>query len=145
MVLDASLWVSALIKKEQHHAESVSFLSRLVQDRRAASVPILVLAEVAGAIVRQSRDTARAETGFRFLRAQGWLSILPLTEAQGETAAAIAAKHFLRGADAVYAALARQLGTPLVTWDNELLERAAAVVPTFTPSDWLRQNPGDCP
>jgi len=145
MVLDASVWLAALIKKERHHAESASFLSRLVQDRRAASVPILVLAEVAGAIARQSRDTARVETGLLFMRAQGWLSIHPVIESLGETAAAIAAQHFLRGADAVYAALARQLGTPLVTWDNELLERAATVVPTFTPADWLRQNPGDRP
>lgn len=145
MVLDASVWVAALVKKEQHHAESALFLSRLVQDRRAASVPILVLAEVAGAIARQAHDTARAETGLRFMRAQDWLSIHPLTESQGETAAAIAAQQFLRGADAVYAALARQLGTPLVTWDSELLERAAAVVPTITPADWLRQNPGDRP
>jgi len=143
MVLDASVWVAALIKKEQHHAESALFLSRLVQDRRTAYVPVLVLAEVAGAIARQSRDAARAETGLRFLRTQGWLSIQPLTESQGETAAAIAAQQFLRGADAVYAALARQLGTALVTWDMELVERAAAVVPTFTPADWLRQNPGD--
>ena len=143
MVLDASVWVAALVKKEQHHAESALFLSRLVQNRRTASVPILVLAEVAGALARQSRDAARAETGLRFLRAQGWLSINPLTESQGEAAAAIAAQQFLRGTDAVYVALARQLGTPLVTWDNELVERAAAVVPTFTPADWLRQNPGD--
>jgi predicted nucleic acid-binding protein len=143
MVLDASVWVAALIKNERHHAESASFLSRLVQDQRTAFVPVLVLAEVAGAIARQSRDTARAETGLRFMRAQDWLSIQPLTESQGETAAAIAAQQFLRGADAVYAALARQLGTPLVTWDNELLERAAAVVPTFTPADWLHQNPSD--
>ena len=145
MVLDASVWVAALVKKEQHHAESALFLSRLVQDRRTASVPILVLAEVAGAIARQSRDAARAETGYRFLRAQGWLSIHPLTESQGEAAAAIAAQQFLRGADAVYAALARQLGTALVTWDNELLERAAAVAPTFTPADWLRENPSNHP
>lgn len=145
MVLDASVWVAALIKKEQHHAESALFLSRLVRDRRTASVPILVLAEVAGAIARQARDTASAETGLRFMRAQDWLSIHPLTESQGEAAAAIAAQQFLRGADAVYAALARQLGSPLVTWDNELLERGAAVVPTFTPADWLRQNPGNRP
>lgn len=48
---------------------------------------------------------------------------------------AIAAQYLLRGADAEYAVLARQLGTPLGTWDKELLERAAAVVPTFTPAD----------
>jgi predicted nucleic acid-binding protein len=145
MVLDASVWVAALINKEQHHAESVELLGRLVQDRRTAFAPILVLAEVAGAVARQTRDSARAETGLRFMRAQNWLSIHPFTESQGETAAAIAAQYFLRGADAVYVALARQLGTPLVTWDKELLERAAAVVPTFTPADWLRQNLGDRP
>lgn len=145
MVLDASVWVAALIKKEQHHAESALFLGRLVQDRRIASAPTLVLAEVAGAIARQSRDSAGAETGLRFMRAQNWLSIHPLTESQGETAAAIAAQYFLRGADAVYVALARQLGTALVTWDKELLERAAAVVPAFTPADWLRQNLDDRP
>ncbi len=140
MVLDASVWVAALIKKEQHHAESALFLSRLVRDRRAASAPVLVLAEVAGAIARQSRDSARAETGIRFMLAQDWLSIHSVSESQGEAAAAIAARQFLRGADAVYAALARRLGTPLVTWDKELLERAAAVVPTLTPAGWLRQN-----
>lgn len=145
MVLDASVWVAALIRKEQRHAESALFLSRLVQDRRTASVPVLVLAEVAGAIARQSRDSARAETGLRFMRAQDWLSIHPLTESQGEAAAAIAAQRFLRGADAVYAALARQLGTSLVTWDHELLKRAVAMVPTVTPADWLLQNPSDRP
>jgi predicted nucleic acid-binding protein len=67
----------------------------------------------------------------------------PLTEAQGEKAAALAAQQFLRGAHAVYVALAKQLGAPLVTWDKELLERAAAVVPTLTPSEWLRRNPGE--
>lgn len=72
--------------------------------------------------------------------AQDWLSIHSVSESQGEAAAAIAARQFLRGADAVYAALARRLGTPLVTWDKELLERAAAVVPTLTPAGWLRQN-----
>lgn len=141
MVLDASVWVAALIKKEQHHAESASFLNRLVQDRRIASAPALVLAEVAGAIARQSRDSVLADTGLQFIRAQSWFRVHPVTESEGETAAAIAAQYFLRGADAVYVALARQLGTPLVTWDKELLERAAAVVPTLTPADWLRQNP----
>ena len=74
------------------------------------------------------------------MHAQGFLSIHPFTESQGETAAAIAAQQFLRGADAVYVALAGQLRMPLVTWDKELLERAAAVVPTLTPAEWLRQN-----
>jgi predicted nucleic acid-binding protein len=39
----------------------------------------------------------------------------------------------LRGADAIYAATAALTGTMLITWDSELLERAAGT----TPADWL--------
>jgi predicted nucleic acid-binding protein len=41
----------------------------------------------------------------------------------------------LRGADAVYVALARRLGMPLVTWDAEQRERAKPVVRVVTPEE----------
>jgi predicted nucleic acid-binding protein len=42
----------------------------------------------------------------------------------------------LRGANAIYAAAAASTGTTLVTWDNELIERAGGV----TPSDWCSRK-----
>jgi predicted nucleic acid-binding protein len=47
----------------------------------------------------------------------------------------LAADKRLRGADAVYVAVARSVGVPLLSWDAEQLERASAVVTTVQPGD----------
>jgi predicted nucleic acid-binding protein len=39
----------------------------------------------------------------------------------------------LRGADAVYVALSARLGIPLVTWDLDVLDRAAGRIEVRTP------------
>jgi predicted nucleic acid-binding protein len=58
-------------------------------------------------------------------------------------AAAIAGRAQLRAADAVYAATAIQRGTQLVTLDLELRARAAPIVKTFTPAEWLAAHVPD--
>jgi len=45
-----------------------------------------------------------------------------------------AANLRLRGADALYVAVAARLGVPLVTFDQELASRAALAVDVITPS-----------
>ncbi len=49
----------------------------------------------------------------------------------------IGTRQFLRAADALYAAVAQQSLSPLISWDNEHLQRAGGV----TPTDWLAANP----
>lgn len=55
--------------------------------------------------------------------------------------AQVAVSCRLRGADAVYVAVAQEFRATMITWDNEVLLRDAAVVPTMTPTDWLAANP----
>jgi predicted nucleic acid-binding protein len=45
--------------------------------------------------------------------------------------------HRLRGADAVYAAIARRYATTLVTRDEQQRQRASDVVPCLTPQEAL--------
>jgi predicted nucleic acid-binding protein len=59
----------------------------------------------------------------------------------GLRTAEVAAAYRLRGADAVYVALAEALHAPLVTWDQEQLTRLADLIPVFTPDS----GPGDPP
>ena len=56
-----------------------------------------------------------------------------LSVPRGKRAAQIAARHRLRGADALYVATADVRDATLVTWDREMLDRGAAVVDTCTP------------
>ena len=69
------------------------------------------------------------------------INLVPLTEQRAQAAVQIAFLCRLRGADAVYAAVAQEYGTTLITWDQELLTRGANAVPTLTPTDWLAANP----
>ncbi len=65
------------------------------------------------------------------------VTLAALDTALAEQALRLAAQHGLRGADAVYAAVAVQAGTTLVTLDNEQLTPLAGVVPTQTPAALL--------
>jgi len=69
------------------------------------------------------------------------MSFVPLTDRGAEDAVMIALSCRLRGADAVYAAVAQKYGTTLITWDQELLTRGPSVVSTMTPTDWLFSHP----
>lgn len=57
-------------------------------------------------------------------------------------AAELAAVYRLRGADAVYLAVAEEFGTTLVTWDGEMHTRGANVVTAVTPAEWLTAQTG---
>ena len=63
--------------------------------------------------------------------------MVPLDGALADVAARLAAASRLRGADAVYAAVAQQYGTTLITLDRQQLERLPPVVRTARPADVL--------
>ena len=60
-------------------------------------------------------------------------------EAVLERAIALVARSRLRGADAVYGAVAQHYGTTLVTLDRQQLERLPPEVRTGRPAELLRQ------
>jgi len=64
-------------------------------------------------------------------------TLVPLDEALAAVATDLATKSRLRGADAVYAAVARQYGTTLVTLDRQQLERLPPTVKTARPAEVL--------
>jgi predicted nucleic acid-binding protein len=131
--VDASVWVNGFDQRESGHEASRQVLELLREQAIAIFEPMLVLAEVAGAISRTRQDPARAEA---FALALGQLpnvTILPLDEALGQQALALAARHGLRGADAVYAAVAQQTGCTLISLDNEHLTRLSRVISVQTP------------
>lgn len=134
IVTDASVWVSSFKADEANHAFSTSYLEYWTSEDRQVSVPILLLAEVSGAIVRRTSDpdvARRVADGLLDLSA---LLLVDVERRLAAEAAQVAAELRLRGADAVYIALAVRLGVPLVTWDREQRERASAVVDARSPA-----------
>lgn len=140
MVVDASVWVAAFLANDACHSEAAGFLNKLAMDGTEVAAPLLALSEVAGAIARQTGNPAVAEKAVVFLREQAWILLAPLNDALATLAASIAAQRQLRGADAIYVALAAQDDSELITLDREMLERAPGSVTATTPSAWLKQT-----
>jgi predicted nucleic acid-binding protein len=134
VVVDASVWISRLVTTDPHHAASARWLAETTATDGLLAAPALVLPEVAGPIARltgSSRLARRAVS--RILRIRG-LRIVAIDQELAHGAAPLAADLRLRGADAVYVALASRLRVPLVTLDREQLERGGGVVDVRRPT-----------
>lgn len=139
--VDASVWVNAFDQREPGHEISRQFLDLLRTQALPIVVPNLVLVEISGAISRTRHDSVRA---LEFVTA---LSHLPnvtlkiLDDMLVDEALKLAARHGLRGADAVYAAVATQSGCTLISLDNEHLTRLVNIVTVRTPAAALAALP----
>jgi predicted nucleic acid-binding protein len=133
IVTDASIWVSFLIKQDTNHAATKPWLTQVLRDKTAITAPILLLAEVGGAISRRLENPGMGEKAVNRLLAIPTLRLVDMDHALGIYTSQIAAGYRLRGADALYVAVAVQLKAPLVSWDNEHLKRAPDLVMAYTP------------
>jgi len=133
--IDASVHISALNPTEAGSADSRAFLAQVQRQRVPLFCPTLLLVEVAAAIARVIDDAGRAVALATELRGWSNQTLVSLDESLADRAADLAATARLRGADAVYAAVAQQYGTVLVTLDRQQLERLPSVVKTARPAD----------
>lgn len=138
--IDASVFVSSAREKELHHRGSLHFLDEVAFHNVPGYGPALVLAECAGALARRTGSEQEANGLVEALQSFPGFELIPLDLPLARRAAQIAARHRLRGADAVYAATAERQDATLITWDTEMLDRGASVVPTLTPVEWLEER-----
>lgn len=132
--VDVSVHLNALNPAEEGSSESRALLERLHRRPWPIHSPTLLVVEVAGAVARVLDDAERGlalSEAIRLLPGQVWIALdAPLAA----DAAELAARHRLRGTDAVYGAVARRHRTTLITRDREQLDRLPPVVPTATPA-----------
>jgi predicted nucleic acid-binding protein len=134
VVIDASVWVSRLVPVDVHHHASRQWLEAHAAAGDQFVCPTLVLAEIAGAVARRTRDARTANEAVAAIERIPTLRLLSLDPRLAQTAARLAADHALRGADAIYVAVASELSLPLVTFDDEQLTRARSIITTIMPS-----------
>jgi predicted nucleic acid-binding protein len=135
--IDASVFVNAFNPHEDGHAQSLEILTTIQERGDPVIAPTLLLAEVASAVARASDDSTGALQYANATAALPHLTLVTLTPAMARQAAELAATHRLRGADAVYLAVARRYGTTLVSRDDEQRSRGSVVARCQTPEEAL--------
>lgn len=136
VVLDASVWVSRTITKDSNHLPARAWITRHFQTRGTIVAPTLFEIEIAAAISRVTKDQQLAHkevAQLHRLNARGILRLITADTKVIQGATALAIGYGLRAGDAIYAALAQQLGIALVTFDTELLNLPATVITTIRP------------
>ncbi|MDP2821472.1 MAG: type II toxin-antitoxin system VapC family toxin [Sulfuritalea sp.] len=138
MIVDASVWVARFLDADRHHGVAMACITALLERESRLVIPVLAWPEVAGAIARRTGAAEDGHDAIDIIRALRWIESIPMDQSLAHEAAKIAGSRRLRGADAVYVALAAILRMPLITLDAEMLERARGVAEVFTPEQWLQ-------
>jgi predicted nucleic acid-binding protein len=139
--LDANIFARDTDPTDPAYPVCHSLLEILDQQQIAIIVPNLVLAEVAATVARTRQDPIRARLAVTAIASLQHIKLISLDAALAQEAAELAADRALRGADAVYVAVARRYGCSLVSLDREQRERALAVVRALTPAEALGELP----
>ena len=128
VVVDASLWVARLVAGDTFHQVSRDWLEKQRMGGVQFLAPSLLLVEVAGAIARRTGEADLAKSAVSALDDLDGLRLVEMEADLVRRAAGLAANQGLRGADAIYVAVAERLAVPLATLDLDQQSRAANVV-----------------
>ncbi len=139
--LDANVFNRNADHRDPAYAVCHTLLERLQGTQQRIVVPTLILAEIAGPISRFYRDPVRARLYADSVAAFPKLILRTVDEALARFAAELAADYALRGMDAIYVAVARQYGCPLITLDDEIRRRASMIITVQTPTEVLHTLP----
>ena len=137
LTIDASVWVSAFVSGDVHHAESDRLLEVCLAARAKIIVPEIVLLEVAAAVARIQQDAGQGQVAAKKVERFPGIRFRPLQMAFLNKSILLATRHSLRAADALYLATAREARAALITLDDEMLRRGSPAATVFTPSQWL--------
>ena len=135
ITVDSSILVTALRKDEKHHDKCLSLLEGIKNGEHIAIEPYSVLVEVVAAIRRRtgSKDIA-VKVKNDLLRIESF-NFFDIDSVSAERATDIAADIGVRGMDAIVIQVARERNTPLISLDEEMIEKAKLIVNTKDASE----------
>ena len=125
VVVDASVWVVRLVPQDAFYPAARAWMDRLLANGGPMLSPSLLLSEVAGAIARRTGEPHLARQAIQQLGQLPGLQLIQMDQGLVKRAALLAADLGLRGADALYVAVAADLELPLVTLDADQRKRAS--------------------
>jgi predicted nucleic acid-binding protein len=134
IVTDASVWVSIFYHDDANRNATRRWLKRYLSENGKMVAPMLLVAEVSGAMARRTALSRLGHRALRRLVTDTSMRLVPMDDSLVMVAAELAADCRLRGADALYVALAYTLNVPLLTWDQEQIARVQGVIQAGTPT-----------
>jgi len=135
--IDASVWVSAATADEPTHHASRRFIDAVFSRDVRIILPTLLAVEIAATVARRKTLAAALTALNNTLQASDAIRWFALDEGSSERFAIVASKSRLRAGDAVYAGVAIESGSNLVSLDNEHHKYLSGMVTVMLPEQAL--------
>ena len=121
ITLDSSVIVSSLLEKEPRHKEAFEIWTTVVFGKYFAIMPYSVFVEGVAAVRRRTGSEKLArEVKLKLLNIET-ISFVVLDDKSANQAADLAAKTGVRGMDALLIQVAKEYGTELISFDEEMM------------------------
>lgn len=133
VVVDTSVWISWLLPGDPNHIIALNWISSYAQGGGSLLSPTMLVIEISSGVSRATGQPVLARRAVSQVYSLPFIRIVPMDENLVRETTSVAADHKLRGADAVFVALAKIEAMPLVTFDEEQLSRPAGVITTIRP------------
>ena len=122
-IVDASLFVTSLVKGEEFHSEAIRHIEDMIAGERLLHTSTLVPVEVCEAIFRSTGSAVRAYMAERTLDdwiREGKIKLYNLDKQRMDAASEIVVRRKLKGSNAIVSQLSEELNIPLITFDRKL-------------------------
>jgi predicted nucleic acid-binding protein len=124
LTLDSSVIIASLLEKEPRHREALEIWSTILSGNNIAIMPYSVLVEVVAAIKRRTGSESLAMEVKEELLNVETISFVILDDKSAVEAADLAAKTGVRGMDALLIQVAKEFGTELISFDEEMMSKS---------------------
>jgi len=138
VTLDSSVLVSAFVEGDKFRLKARRIMEKMFSGQYRVVTSAIVFVEVCGAISRRvGADKAlMVENQLVKWESMNFIVWRELTGKRMEEAAELAVKLKLRGMDAIVIQVAREKKRVLITFDDEMAEKAKMAVEVFTIKDF---------
>ena len=131
LLLDSSVYISSLSKKDIFHRETKEFTSLLKDEEIEIISPILVVLEVANILQKSA---------IRILSLFEESLVVDLNWNFGKQIIPFFKKVNLKTSDAIIVAVAKIYKAQLISWDKKLIRESKKLVQAYTPQEYLKKE-----
>lgn len=129
VVVDSNVFIASLIEDDKFYKVSIGFIEKMNIEELTFHISMIIPIEVSCAIARRIGANEAKESDEII---HNWIKekkviAYELNEKRMNESQNYGAKYKLKGMDAIIVQLALELNLPLITFDNEIIERASDI------------------